>query len=119
MAVHDWTLVEAGVLVLDLFPPGTHDPCGIHGVIRNDLDLSEDRYDLPVGEPLTLASYVAGPQVDVYLEHVAVGSTLPAMPLFFRPDRYVSVPLQATYDSAYEVMPAFWRAVLEGRSPAT
>ena len=64
---------------------------------------------------MTLASYVAGEGVDVYLEHLAVGGRLPDMPLFLRPDRYVSVPLQATYDTAYRFMPAFWRNVLEGR----
>jgi len=47
-------------------------------------------------EPLTLAGYAAGPQVEVYLEHVAVGAALPEMPLFPRPDRYIYVPLEAT-----------------------
>jgi hypothetical protein len=56
--------------------------------------------------------------VDVYLEHLAVGGVLPEMPLFLRPDRYVNVPLEATYQAAYGGMPAFWRDVLEGRPPA-
>jgi hypothetical protein len=46
-----------------------------------------------------------------------VGAALPDMPLFLRPDRYVNVPLATTYDAAYRGMPAFWRGVLEGRSP--
>ena len=36
------------------------------------------------------------------------------MPLFLRPDRYVNVPLEPTYQAAYQGMPAFWRDVLEG-----
>lgn len=103
------------VMVVDLFPPGPHDPQGMHGVIQQRLNAFEEPYDLPAEEPLTLASYVAGPRVDVYLDHLAVGSVLPEMPLFLRPDRYVNVPLEATYHEAYRGVPAFWREVLEGR----
>jgi hypothetical protein len=39
------------------------------------------------------------------------------MPLVLRPDRYVDMPLEATYQSAYRGMPAFWRDILEGRTP--
>src|SRR5262249_53722887 len=65
--------LEHGVhlLIVDLFPPGPHDPQGIHGAIVQRLGPSEEPYDLPADEPLTLASYVAGPRVDVHLEHVA------------------------------------------------
>ena len=48
-----------------------------------------------------MASYAAGLPVEVYLEHVAVGAALPEMPLFLRPDRYVNVPLEPTYQAAY------------------
>ena len=37
------------------------------------------------------------------------------VPLFLHPDRYVNVPLEATYNAAYRGVPAFWRDVLEGR----
>ena len=74
---------------------------------------------MPRDEPLTLASYAAGPRVEVYLEHVAVGAALPEMPLFLRPDRYVNVPLEPTYQAAYRGLPAFWREVLEGAAPPT
>jgi len=109
--------VGVHVLLVDLFPPGPHDPEGLHGVMLQDLEDSDERYDLPPAEPLTLASYVAGPLVEVYLEHVAVGAALPEMPLFLRPDRYVNVPLEPTYQAAYRGLPAFWREILEGPSP--
>jgi sugar phosphate isomerase/epimerase len=102
------------VLVVDLFPPGPHDPQGIHAVIRHELDLSEEAYDLPSDEPFTLASYAAEAGVEVYLEHLAPGGVLPDMPLFIRPDKYVNVPLESSYQSAYSGMPQFWRNVLEG-----
>jgi hypothetical protein len=101
------------VLVVDLFPPGPHDPHGIHGAIWQRFD--DEPYLLPPNEPLTLASCVAGPNPEAYLEHLAVGSTFIEMPLFLSPDRYINLPLEPTYQSAYRGMPAFWRDVLEGR----
>jgi len=101
-------------LLVDLLPPGPHDPRGMHGVILHRLDPSNGPYDLPADEPMTLASYAAGPAVEIYVEHVACGTSLPDMPLFLRPDRYVNVPLEATYQAAYASLPEFWRGVLEG-----
>src|SRR5262245_8632724 len=74
-------LLELGVHVLlpDLLHPSRHDPRGLHGAIWNFFD--EGPYDLPLAEPLTLASYRAGPAVKVYLEHLAVGGVLIEMPL--------------------------------------
>src|SRR5262249_7538520 len=101
------------MLVVDLFPPGADDPQGIHGAISQHLDPSRDAYELPAEEPLTLVSYLAVPAIEAHLEHAAVGATLPDMPLYLRPDRYVDVPLEATYQAAYASVPAFWRRVLE------
>jgi hypothetical protein len=111
--------VGVHLLMLELFPPGAHDPQGMHGIICDRLARFDEPYDLPHEEPLTLASYAAGPRVEIYVEHVAVGAVLPQMPLFVRPDRYVNVPLEATYTAAYRGMPAFWRDVLEGKPPPT
>ncbi|HUY33071.1 MAG TPA: DUF4058 family protein [Pirellulales bacterium] len=111
--------LEVGVhlLLVDLFPPGPYDPQGMHGIILQRLQQSDEPYDLPADEPLTLAGYAAGTLVDVYLEHIAVGADLPEMPLFLTPDRYIDVPLEATYQEAYRGVPAFWRDVIEGRPP--
>lgn len=112
--------LESGihVLLVDLFPPGPHDPCGLHGAIQCLLERSNERYDLPPDEPLTLASYAAGPEVEIYLEHLAPGAPLAEMPLFLSRDRYVGAPLEATYAAAYRGMPAFWRGVLESPLPS-
>ena len=75
------------MLLVDLLPPGSYDPSGMHGAILQRLDPSEEPYDLPADEPATLASYVRelGAAVEIFLEHVAVGAPLPEMPLFLRP----------------------------------
>lgn len=107
--------LDGGVhlLLVDLFPPGPHDPWGMHGSILQRLEPSDQSYNVPADEPATLASYAAGSAVEIYVEHVAVGASLPDMPLFLRPDRYINVPLQPTYQAAYHGLPAFWREVLE------
>jgi hypothetical protein len=103
------------VLLVDLFPPGRHDPGGLHGTVWHHHDPDDTTSDNPPDDaPLALASYVAGPDVECYLERIGNGDSLPEMPLFLHPDRYVNVPLEATYESAFFGMPAVWREVLEG-----
>jgi len=106
-------LLRRGVhlLVIDPFPPGPRDPQGIHGAIWDELDNSN--FVLPVGRPLTLVSYIGGISQDAFIEPVAVGAPLPDMALFLTPDVYVLVPLEKTYRSAWEAVPAFWQKVLE------
>lgn len=112
--------LEAGIhlLIVDLSPPGPHDPQGVHGTISAHLEPEQEPYDLPANEPLTLAAYTAGPRIDAYLEHLGTGATLPEMPLFLRPDRYVNAPLDQTYLNSYRGFPSFWRDVLERRTEA-
>jgi hypothetical protein len=105
------------VATVDLFPPGRHDPQGMHGAVLAGLDEDETPSPPPADRPLTLASFVAGPQVEVYLEHGALGRPLPDMPLFLRPDRYINLPLESTYQTAYADMPQYWRNVLETPTP--
>lgn len=102
------------LLLVDLFPPGRHDALGMAGVVWERLD--QEPYELPVGEPLTLASFVADRLPVLYLEHLAVGAALPTMPLFLVPDLYVNLQLEPTYQAAYRGVPAVWRDVLQGRS---
>jgi hypothetical protein len=99
------------ILLLDIFPPGRHDRQGMHGALWSHFD--QVPYDLPADEPLTIASYSAGQPAKAYLEHLSMGGALPDMPLFLQSDRYVSVPLESTYQAAYCGVPAFWREVLE------
>jgi hypothetical protein len=110
--------LDAGVhlMLVDLFPPGPNDPHGMDGAILQQLEEPEEPNAVPADEPLTLASYSSGVDIDIYTEHVAVGAVLPAMPLFLSSERYIDVPLDATYQEAYRGMPEFWRDVLEGRA---
>jgi hypothetical protein len=91
------------VLVVDLFPPGEFDPNGIHGAIWSAIGYS--RYLALDDKRLTIASYVGDSELRAYVDPVAVGETLPEMPLFLEPESYISLPLEATYAAAFEGIP--------------
>ncbi|MGL4554093.1 MAG: hypothetical protein ACRC33_23265, partial [Gemmataceae bacterium] len=74
-------------------------------------------YTAPPGQPLTLAAYTAGLVPTAYVEPFAVGDPLTDMPLFLRPDRYVNVPLEASYMATFRCMPRRDRERLDAPSP--
>jgi hypothetical protein len=99
------------LLIVDLFPPTSRDPQGIHGAIWQEI--SDDAFELPAGERLTLAAYSAGPVKRAWVEPTAVGRPLLDMPLFLEPEIYVNVPLEATYQAAYRGVARRWKQVLD------
>jgi hypothetical protein len=105
-------LLRGGIhlLIVDLFPPTPRDPQGMHKAIWDEYE--DSTFALPAGRPLTLASYIGGPCPEAFVEPAAVGAALPDMPLFLTRHVYVPVPLQATYQSAWEAVPSYWRNVL-------
>jgi hypothetical protein len=106
-------LLQTGVhlLIVDLFPPSRRDPQGIHKVIWDRV--RDEPFELPPDKPLTLAAYTGGTELVAYVEPVAVGDTLPDMPVFLTPDSYVPCPLEATYQTAWEQFPAPLKGPLE------
>jgi hypothetical protein len=99
------------LLLIDLFPPTSRDPRGIHGAIWEEL--GGEPYEPPPDKPLTQVAYSADWPARAYIEPMAVGDALTAMPLFLTPDRYVPVPLEETYMAAYQGVPRRWQSVLE------
>jgi Protein of unknown function (DUF4058) len=107
-------LIAQGVhlLVIDLFPPSKRDPQGIHKAIWDEF--VEEDFELPADQRLTLAAYDAGPPPVAYVEPVAVGQPLPAMPLFLKPEFYVPAPLEDTYRITWDdFFPAPLKGLLE------
>jgi hypothetical protein len=99
------------LLIVDLQPPGPRDPNGIHGAIWEEI--ADASFRLPADKPLTLVSYSAGSKKRAYIEPVAVGDMLPDRPLFLRPGVHIPVPLEETYQTAWQNVPQRWRQVLE------
>jgi hypothetical protein len=105
-------LLRGGVhlMIIDPFPPSPRDPQGIHKAIWDELDVSD--FVLPPDRPLTMVSYIGGVCQEAFIEPIAIGATLPEMPLFLTAETYVPVPLETTYRSAWDAVPTRWRAAL-------
>jgi len=80
MAMHDWTRVDAGIC---------------HAF----------HHGLPAESPLSVFAYECNDRVRTYLEPLAVGDSLPDMPVFLYPGMYIDVPLETTYLAAWEAVP--------------
>ncbi len=104
-------LQRVHLLIVDLHPPGPHNPQGIHGEIWREVTGQE--YTVPPDKPLTVASYDSGLSMRAYYLPMATGDVFPDMPLFFKPGEHVRVPLEATYRTAFTAVPRRWRTVLE------
>jgi hypothetical protein len=102
------------VLLIDLFPPGKHDPDGMHGAVWDRFEPDDDNAP-PEDRPFALAAYSAGNPAKAYVSFAALGDTLPAVPLFLTPERFVNLELEPSYTEAYTGMPEFWRNVIEKR----
>lgn len=95
------------LLVIDLHPPGRHDPEGVHAAFWGTTP------GVTAEQPLSLAAYRADYNPNAYFEPIAVGQSLPEMPLFLTPGRYINVPLEATYQAAWRGVPQRWKRVIE------
>ncbi|MEX2173428.1 MAG: DUF4058 family protein [Pirellulaceae bacterium] len=102
------------LLIIDLHPPTARDPQGIHAAIAEALGSQVTGLD--PAKPLTQVSYLARSGRRGYAQPLAVGDALTEMPLFLRKDRYVNVPLEETYSSAFASVPKHLRAILERSS---
>jgi hypothetical protein len=98
-------------VVVDLFPPTSRDPQGIHKAIWDEIE--EEPFALLPDKRLTLASYVAGFPHSAFVELVAVGDRLRDMPAYLDPHRYVLVPLESTYQETWESCPPTMQEAVE------
>lgn len=98
------------LLLIDPFPPGPRDPNGIHAAIWDDI--AGEPFALPPDKPLTLVSYEVEYDINAFAETIAVGDPLPDMPLFLAPSAHILVPLERTYQAAWDTVPARWQRVI-------
>ncbi len=99
------------VLVIDVFPPTSRDPLGIHKVIWDEIE--EKGFAFPDGKDRILASYETGDAQAYYVEAIGVGDILPQMPLFLTDGWQVPVPLESTYQATWNSSPEDFRLAVE------
>src|SRR5262249_50884617 len=75
--------------------------------------ITGEEYTPPPGKPLTLATYEACAGIRAFIEPIAVGDVFSPMALFLRPEAYVLLPLEETYQAAWEAVSRRWRGVIE------
>ena len=110
--------IRAGVhvLIVDLFPPTVRDPKGLHKLIWDEIE--DQPFELPAGLDRLLMSYQAGREKVAYIEPLAIGDTMPDMPLFLTTQLHVKIPLETTYGTTWNVLPEQLRlAVTTGNLP--
>ncbi len=105
-------LIDSGIhlLVIDVLPPTRMIP-NMHAAIWNRI--SGPALELPPGKDRLLASYEADELPRAYVEPLAVGDELQAMPLFLETGRYIEIPLEETYRQAWENFPETIREGIE------
>lgn len=112
----DFLRLGVHFLLVDLFPPTTRDPLGMHKAIWDEI--SDEDFVFPPGRDRLLASYEAGREKGAYVEPIGIGDAMPDMALFVAEGMHVKVPLEATYQSAWEACPEAMReAVVTGVLP--
>jgi hypothetical protein len=108
------TLVGNGVhvAVIDILPPGKHDPAGIPAAIWEGLDTEPEPVGPPPGRPMTFSGFRADVKPIAYLDYAGIGDELPGVPLYLEGDLFVTIPLEQTYLTNYNELPAELKAEL-------
>ena len=101
------------LMVLDLFPPGSCDPNGLHFEFWTAWcgDVPDP---VTPEQPLGMSAFRRDPSASTaYFEPIAVGQPIPEMPLFLTPEHYINVPLEETYQSTWRGVPQRWKREIE------
>jgi len=95
--------LESGIhlAVLDVQVPTTQVRVGFHALICDAM--GQDPPEAPQGHDRQVVSYQvrSSGYPRAYVAQLKVGSPLPDLPLFVLPDKFLSLPLEATYGAAY------------------
>ena len=83
------------------------------GLIWDEFEDEDVLFEFPPGKDRILASYDAGREKAAYVEPIAVGDVLPDMPLFLFAGRHIKVPLEATYQTTWSVLPRELQVIVE------
>ncbi|MBI4600821.1 MAG: hypothetical protein HY721_02565 [Planctomycetes bacterium] len=107
--------LESGIhlAILDVQVPTSLVQAGFHALICEAM--GQDPPEEPQGHDRQVVSYQvrASGYPRAYVAQLRVGSALPELPLFILPDRFLSLPLEATYTAAYGSLARKFREALE------
>jgi hypothetical protein len=112
----DFLLAGVSVVLVDPFPPTPRDPQSLHKLLWDEFE--ETPFEMPADEPLLLASYRATDDPEdfepqAFVEPFRVGAAMRDMPAWIDPQEYVNVPLEESYQSAWQTCPEDYRYLIE------
>ncbi|HEY3789123.1 MAG TPA: hypothetical protein VGL71_09720, partial [Urbifossiella sp.] len=88
----------------------------LHKLIWDEFDEGVP-FQLPADEPLLFVSYRAAVPLEItpvaFIEPMIIGAELPDMPAWLDTDEYVNVPLEGTYQAAWNACPGDFRYLVE------
>ena len=107
-------MIESGIhlLIVDLIPPNAINPDGLPRAL--EIERNELIPSVTTEQPFSLCSLQIEHPVHGYVELCGVGETLPEMPLFLTPERYISLPLEHSYMATWNAFPAAWKKIVLG-----
>ncbi len=110
-------LIGQGIhlLVVDLFPPTSRDPYGIHRAIWGEF--TDCTFEPPASKPLTAVAYRARPRKAASVEPLAIGDDLPGLPIFVSDELHVPAPLEETYRGTWAAFPPDFQDLVEPPPP--
>jgi hypothetical protein len=106
------TAEKIHLLIIDLFPPGSTDPDGLHCEYAQVVGNPPAPKLLSSVRDRGLYAYDVR-NMTAYLQPMAIGDALIPMPLFLQAGYYINVDLATTYDRAYQFFPKRFKSVLE------
>jgi hypothetical protein len=108
------SILERGIhlLLVDLHRATSFVPTGFHARICEEY--GQPAQPLPPERPLSAAAYevLEDASVRVQVAPLRVGDTLPEMPVFLIPRKFVRLPLEPTYGQAFLSVPRKFRESL-------
>lgn len=98
------------LLIIDLIRSGKNCPDGLPTYLsfsnfNATPNITEDK-------PFTLTAVRSGETYEAFVETIGVGDTLTDMPLFLNDSQYIPLPLEKTYESAWQGVPLPWKQKL-------
>jgi len=97
--------LQSGIhlLLIDLFPPTEPKRVGFHAAVWKKLGHPLD--SATTDQPPEAVSYLVGGTVEAFVQPLSVHGSLGEMPLFLTPKQFVNLPLETTYQQAWNRLP--------------
>lgn len=108
------SMIHEGInlLVIDPFPPTPRDSEGIANLIWDQIDVSS-ALPFDADRPLVATSFQSRPSPIAHFSRFCAGDPIPPMPVFLIEDRYVTLPLEETYQKVWSALPVPIRRIFE------